>query len=678
MVDTAPESSSRRSHPLTLAGKIVGGIVLFLALAVIGVALLPESFWKWLITREIHAETGRTASIDGRIHAHLLSWTPELALEGLTISNAEWARHVPLLTLKRFDVSVRLAPLLRGEIVIPQLLIEEPRIDIERDRSERVNFDITPPKERKAKPSKPAQIPVIQQLRLINGNLSVIDEVMKLRFDGSLGIEAAADSPGIGALNVHGKGTLNAKPFELAVDGEPLLKVDHDHPYDFQTHLRAADIKLDAQVSIHHPFDLGSLQAKFDISGADLADVYYLTALALPNTPPYQVSGTLNRDGQNYRIEDFRGRLGSSDIAGKIGIDMSRERPKLTAALDSKELRLADLAAPLGAPAPDAEKATVKPNPNPKAQKAPPPPTPEGTGLVLPDADLQVDRVRAMDADVTFNAASILTAKMPVQKLSFRLRLDAGLLRLDPLAFTLPQGQLSGAVGIDARGATPQTDLDMKLSHVNLGTLKPKDSNSPPVVSGDILGRIKLHGVGSSVHKAAESADGDITLVVPKGEINAALAELTGINLRGIGLFLTKKDANAEVRCGAVNLHAENGDFKANTFLFDTTDVRITGKGHVEMTDERLDFIVGGQPKKVRLVRLRTPITVKGTLLHPKIGVEVDKAVEQAGAAAALGALLTPFAAALAFVDGGLAKNADCAALLSQTEQGHDLQAAKP
>ncbi len=78
----------------------------------------------------------------------------------------------------------------------------------------------------------------------------------------------------------------------------------------FAAMLHAADIKLDTHVVIPHPFDLASMQARFDISGKDLADVYYLTALALPNTPPYQISGTLHRNGNSIRIEDFRGRLG--------------------------------------------------------------------------------------------------------------------------------------------------------------------------------------------------------------------------------------------------------------------------------------------------------------------------------------------------------------------------------
>jgi hypothetical protein len=60
-------------------------------------------------------------------------------------------------------------------------------------------------------------------------------------------------------------------------------------------------------------------------------------------------------------------------------------------------------------------------------------------------------------------------------------------------------------------------------------------------------------------------------------------------------------------------------------------------------------------------------------LLQPKIGVQRGKLAAQMGGAIALGALLTPVAAVLAFVDGGLAKDANCAALIGQAEQGKNI-----
>lgn len=93
------------------------------------------------------------------------------------------------------------------------------------------------------------------------------------------------------------------------------------------------------------------------------------------------------------------------------------------------------------------------------------------------------------------------------------------------------------------------------------------------------------------------------------------------------------------------------------------------------MKTEGLDMSIRGQPKGIRLVRLRSPIKIHGTLSHPAIGLQTSDLVEQAGGAIALGTLLTPVASLLAFVDPGLAKDANCAGLIGQVEQGKDLPA---
>lgn len=126
-----------------------------------------------------------------------------------------------------------------------------------------------------------------------------------------------------------------------------------------------------------------------------------------------------------------------------------------------------------------------------------------------------------------------------------------------------------------------------------------------------------------------------------------------------------------------MNFHADHGDLKATTLLVDTNRVLITGSGDVDLGTERLDLSLRGQPKSVRLVRLRSPIKIHGTLSHPQIGLQTANVVGQAGGAIALGTLLTPVAALLAFVDAGLAKNANCADLVAQTEQDKGLPPAK-
>ena len=52
------------------------------------------------------------------------------------------------------------------------------------------------------------------------------------------------------------------------------------------------------------------------------------------------------------------------------------------------------------------------------------------------------------------------------------------------------------------------------------------------------------------------------------------------------------------------------------------------------------------------------------------MGGKVGKLAEQGAAAAALGVLLTPAAAAIAFIDPGLAKDKDCATVVEQGNAG--------
>jgi uncharacterized protein involved in outer membrane biogenesis len=638
-------------------------VVLILAAAVFA----PASFWRWLIVHEVSRTTGRPVSIAGNVAVHLFSLNPEMTVEGLTIANPEWADSRNMVSIGKFDATLSLKSVLKFHLIFPQVTIDAPAIDFERDSSGHANWDFPPAGNGKANNSAaaPLHIPVIQQLSLANGTLTAVDRVRKLTFNGQVSVTETQNLADNHALKLRGSGKLNGKPFQLSLDGEPLIGVQPSKPYGFEAAVTAADIKLSAHATIPHPFDLAALQATFRVSGSDLADVYYLTGLALPNTPPYDVSGTLVRDQLVFKVDDFHGKLGSSDVSGNLSIDTGRARPKLTATLVSKQLNLADLAAPLGTEATPARKSNTLATPTPAP--APPP------ALLLPDADLQVQRVRGMDADVQFDAASVTTSKMPMNKVHFHLSLDNGKISLDPLAFALPQGEFSGTVTIDAQGSTPQTSIDMKLTNVDLAQFRPKSGKDAPL-EGQLLGRIKMHGSGSSVHKTAADAEGDITLVIPKGEMREALAELTGIDVsRGLGLILTKNEQKTEVRCGVANFKADNGDLKATTFVIDTTNVLVTGQGQIDLNKETLDLSLRGQPKKVRILRLRTPILVRGTLLQPKIGVQPGKLAAQTGGAVALATLLTPVAAVLAFVDGGLAKDANCAALIGQAEQTKNL-----
>jgi AsmA family protein len=644
------------THRKTLwaIGLIVGVLITtFLVLAFIDGNLLKPA-----VARAISARTGRHAVIAGDLKLHLLSWTPSAEVNGLSLTNPDWADKPLMFEAKQIALSVSIGRLLRGQIVIPQIKLIDPVFNLERDSRGRASWNLDSAAGVSKGNAKPAKIPTIRSLVIQNGHLRVLDQIRKLRFGGSLVADDESGKSDASAFKVQAKGTLNEKPFKLDANGGPLLNLAPDKPYSFALQVTAADIKLDTHVTVLKPFDLSLLDVSFVVSGKDLADVYYLTGLALPNTPTYRLAASVHVSGTTVRVANLNGRVGSSDLEGSLRVETGGPRPKLQGKLMSRSLNLIDLAPSLGQPAEATDTLS--------GPKVPPgEPAAKAADWVLPDADLQVERVRGMDADVTYEAASVRAPKLHTTKVDFHLVLNNGILTLDPLRFVLDQGTFSGSVRIDAHSDVPQSAIDMRIANVDLGQFKTAKMTEAPL-SGALMGRIKIQGSGGSIHKFASTADGAISIIIPNGNINEAMAELTGINVtEGVGLLLAKKDTQTAIRCSVIDFQAQDGTLNAKNLFIDTTDVLINGRGSVHLGDERLDLQVQGNPKKLRLTRIRAPITIKGTLAHPAIGVDAAKLAKQGAVAAALGTLLTPLAAIIAFVDPGLAKNKDCAASLS-------------
>jgi AsmA family protein len=653
-----------RAHKVSAAISILVAVLLMMMLAVI--VLLNSNLLRPTLEHAITLKTGRETHISGDLRSHLLSWTPSFEIRGIAIKNPSWADDPIMFSADELRVSVSLGRLLRGQIVLPQVWLTKPVINLERDKSGRASWEFRTEAGIPDEISKPPKIPTILSLKITDGSLNVVDQVRKLRFEGSLVAAEQAGTNDPSAFKIRARGTLNEKPFSLAVDGAPLQDLTPKTPYTFTAKVTAADIRLNTTVTVEKPFDLSRLNVDFVVTGNDLADVFYLTGLALPNTPPYRLAASVNVAGTTYTVDDLKGRVGSSDLSGGVSVETGSKIPKLTGHLTSKTLNIVDLAPTLGAPA--AGKGDTL------AQKPVVTDYQRLHDRLLPDSALQINRVRGMDADVHYAADSVVTSKIPLKQVSVHVVLDKGVLTLDPLAFVLDRGKFAGTVKIDARKNVPESVIDMRIANVDLSQFKSAAMASAPL-TGSLEGRMQLTGSGDSLHKFASSAHGAISVIIPQGEIEAGIAELTGINVtRALGLLLGEKDQKTAIRCSVMDFQAQQGLLAGKTFFIDTTDVLIKGSGNINLQDEKLDLELKGDPKHIRFTRVRAPITVGGTLAHPSIGVDVKKLAAQGTVAAALGTLLTPVAAVVAFIDPGLAQNKDCAAALSQATVGLKLR----
>jgi AsmA family protein len=719
-----------KALPRTVKGIAIGIGVLIIVL-VLGVAFFPWSRLRGPVARALSADLGRPVTIAALQGS--LFWHPRVQVSGFTIGNPAWAGGGKMVAIKRIELELRFWPLLRGAIVLPRVALIQPDVRLFRAADGRANwvFSAHPESEQaKKKASQPMRLPLVHRLLIESGKLSAHDEMHKVTFDGTVdagGVNSvAAGAPSSTAKAVKsqaerhganpssakqkasrvaadtgtgfrllGKGELNGKPFTLRISGGPLVWAQTHKPYPFDVRMIAADIRASARGVVPRPFDLTQLKVTLSLSGKDLANGYYLTGVALPNTPPYAISGDLRVVGTKYEFKNVRGTLGGSDIHGLVSMQLnSGGYPNIDAELSSHSLNLADLGPTFGGAAPSAaqEQQAAHAQGHPTKAKAESALAKgvahaltaksaakkvSSSALLLPTAKLQVDRLRGLNATLHYHADEIKSQDLPLRKVDLRLRLQNDVLRIDPFAFTLPEGMLAGTAVIDARKRVPSEQLDVRLTHVQLAQFHTKGSTKPPF-EGTLVGRLRLAGEGDSMHAFAASADGTLSMVVPHGEIEQAFAELAGIDVaRGLGLFLKKNQQQTALRCGIADFDAHDGIAKVKQVVFDTQVVMITGLGDVDLHDERLNLQLTGRPKKFRFAVLRSPVEIRGTLRHPAVGLKASKLAAQGAAAAVLGAIGTPLAAIAAFVDPGLNKSADCQALLADAKaMGAPLRAA--
>jgi uncharacterized protein involved in outer membrane biogenesis len=756
-------ASTRIVAVLKWTGIVIGSLVVVLLIGA-GVLDANADALRGPISGMASAHLGRAVHIDGRLELHLLAWTPRVVVHQLRIANPDWvtaaeiegkglgrgktggktparastnageltppSEHVAaadprdMARIGQLQLSLSVPALFKGELLLPYVGVDDSVINLVRDAQQRANWDFKTNGPSKTS-AEPARFPLLRRLHLGRGHLVVTDEIRKLHFSGTVSADQGPHG-GAQSLSLNGNGDINGASFQLIASGDPLITAESHEPYTVTSDIRAGQTKVKSRITVTKPFDMGSVVADIDASGDDLADLYYLSGLALPNTAPYTVSGHLQRTGSLLRLTNFKGTLGSSDIHGTVSIETARERPMLSADLATRLLDIKDLAPTLGArvkatpsslshpkahlesaegstakaraAAPNAAKtATAQTDEAPNGDTANANPNAAGSTLnlhgakpktaqtrtaearqadvkaakgetLLPDAKLDLQRVRSMDANVKYRAESVKTKKMPIREIAVALRLDHGVMTFTPVSLVLPQGKLTSNITVDGSKDVPEVEIDSRISQVRLSQFKTKDGQQP--LDGTMVGRAILHGRGKSLHEVASTAAGTFSIVVPHGAIRSAFAELMGINAaRGLGLLLTKNQEKTGIRCGVANFKAEGGVFAAQDIVIDTDNVLITGKGQVDLGPEILDLTLSGQPKKVRLFRIKSPIELGGTLSKPKVGVKAGNTPGQGALAAALGVLATPLAAVLAFVDPGLAKDADCGALLAEAQR---------
>jgi AsmA protein len=588
------------------------GLTAGAALAALAIALpwlIPADAYKSQIEEVVSRATGRSFTIRGPLHFTLFPMAGMRA-ENVALANVRGGRAPAMVTADDVRVSVQLAPLFSGRILVSTIVLDHPVIALEVDAAGRGNWTISRPGGANpgGKPAPSAFHAQFAGLQIVGGKVSyrnartgsarAFDGVdAKLAFT-ELAQPAVLDG---GFDHAGHRVTVHAT---LATP-EALLQ-DRPTALDLSVASDLLRARFKGTVSAE---GRGTGTLAIDAPSARQAAVWL--GARLPNTGglnALSLRSDFQGDNRTARFSALRLTLDGMTLTGGLALDTGGDVPAVRGALSADHLNLdpyIERPQPHGAPTPrhNAEEWSEKP--------------------------ITLGLLKKLDADLTLDTGPLTVRKLSIAKAHIALTLAGAHLQANIDPMTLYGGIGKARLDVGASGATPMFHNVLHLQRVAL----------QPFLS-DTIGVRQIEGTGDialDLSSRGDSARAIMGGLDGSGSIEFRDGRLRGVNLGAVARtiqHLLGSSANAESFTDYANMGAtftlSRGVLDNRDFHLDGPLLKATGSGKVDIGGRTIDFRIEpvataslGHEK----LALGVPFHITGPWRHLHYHAEVEKLV---------------------------------------------------
>jgi uncharacterized protein involved in outer membrane biogenesis len=306
---------------MTRTGKIFSWtfaiLVLLLAVLVLIIVFFDWNRIKPPLNAKVSEELHRPFAINGNLaviwqrepdEGGWRAWVPwpHVVAEDLSLGNPDWSKKAQMVTLKRVELRISPLALLAQRVVIPRIDLTEPNAELQRLADGRANWTFKfDPKDPNAEPSN--WVVDIGAIGFDKGHVTLDDQTLKTNLDvlidplgkpipysdivGAKAAKTAQDKGGAPqdyafALKVKGQYHGQNLTGQGKIGGLLALQ-DASKPFPLQAQAKIGDTSIELAGTLTDPLNLGALDLRLKLAGASLGNLYPLTGVTLPDTPPY-------------------------------------------------------------------------------------------------------------------------------------------------------------------------------------------------------------------------------------------------------------------------------------------------------------------------------------------------------------------------------------------------------
>jgi hypothetical protein len=286
------------------------------------------------------------------------------------------------------------------------------------------------------------------------------------------------------------------------------------------------------------------------------------------------------------------GRVGKTDLEGRIRIAAPKGKPQITGNIRAKDLRLDDLIAA------------------------------REVSALFSDRDIDAIKLRkGVQEEATLSleiaADAVEGGGETAGGLKARLVYAKSRLRVSPLDLVYLGGSIKGEVDANLAPSPPVLKLKAAVRRLNLDEVF-KRLDKVPAASGPLDLDLAVTANGADLHALLASMSGQVSGSIKGG----SLADRT-INLAGQTIiewmFTRSADGSAPLVCFVTRFDFKDGIGTARQMVLETDKVQAPGGGTLNLRKETMDFVFTPRPKRNDLVGEVGPVDVRGPLSKPEI-----------------------------------------------------------
>ncbi|MFN7002415.1 MAG: AsmA family protein [Roseinatronobacter sp.] len=566
------------------------GLVILLGAALF---LLPTQRIATLAADQFQLATGRSLSFGGDVKP---SFYPVIGAtaQNVSIGNPDWAGSSPMIEAAEMDIGLNLAALIRGDIEVQRVILQNPRLHLIRDAQGRANWDFTrdgTPTD--ALPSEArARSVSLAEARITDGTLR-FEDIPSGRDLRVAGLDATLRMPALaGQAELRASGQMNGQPFEVSAttdNAERFLagsvtqimldSTAAGSSITFAGRLGLDELALDGRLAANVPA-LRPLMQLLGEAGGDI-DTAYL---------PLGLNGQVTRtaDGRLFARE-AQFRAGGIRLSGAADLVPGGERPRLTGQFTGDVLDMRSAGGGTGTPVDGWSRAPI-----------------DASGL------------GALDADVSITLNGLRTDLTTLGRTRLGVTIDRARAVVDLREVALFGGQLAGEFVMNNRSGL-SVGGDLRFRAIELLPFLTEMAEYRRI-QGQANLDLQFLGVGNSLHAIMNSLRGE-------GRIDFSQGEIIGFDLAGMLRNLDMSymgEQNRTVYDRITGTYTiSDGVLRNSDLLLAASRISVTGQGAVGLGARNLDYRV--VPAAVRGEdTFRVPLMITGPWSEPRFRLDLE------------------------------------------------------